>query len=273
MEKKFYPGKSSEWDFYHDAVICHPNKELQGFPFATNFPVDYAHGQKYEIILFNSHIEDAIVDNSSEELFWRRADGTRVSKAHVVAWRRINKSERCNQIPTDPKAFLTKLQNDSVETTRFIRKSYGEMKLAAHIFESADETLLFYRDSLLVSAVLDDVFPPRHYIIRGVKIYVRPSFTCSGKKALCSIDLRIKLLIEHDRENETIDFGDDPSVYWDCPISSLVIEDAVVDNKNVGLLTNYWSGNDSNSQLLVENYAQFEELRRCIIKGQELLGL
>lgn len=267
MEKKIYPSKSAKWDFYHNVVVARPGCKLEGFPFATKFPKDYAHGQRYQIILVDSTIEAAIVDFSGDEFFWRRIDGPDVTKEHVAAWCRIERSEISDAIPDNPRVFYEGLKMESKNVETLVKELYYKMKSCVSMFESYADSLLFCDDTLCV----DVRNPWGTYNICGIKIFAVPWCNCSySTRVECIVKFRIVFLTKNDSTSKKPYFGINPTFYW---IGENIID--VFSDDAFGELQNLRVEHNGKNEYRLEiaHHRQFEELRSLLSSVKKSLGL
>lgn len=274
MSKIIKEDQSSSWQHFFDLVKEHSGMHFNFQPASDEFPEFYGN-QKYEIMLYSGKTCIAIVDDSNEEkLTWRKATGYNVVDGQVVAWKVINESEEEKTIPKDPFLFLDGLQQQAEKTAQHIKDLAAEARMDIRLFKMSGETVLFREEFPEIKGCrFQNVVPKPHYLISGLEIIARPWHNNSfGKDVHCYVEVRIKLLIQHDREAERITFDNDPRTIWNCSLGSFELSEGVYKEEKFGVITQQEIFGDD-SEMLISEFGDFVILRDALKRGFEAIGL
>jgi hypothetical protein len=273
MSKIINESQSSSWQYFLDLVKEHPGTYFNFQPVSDEFPEFYG-DQKYEVMLYSGKTCDAIVDDSNKEkLAWRKMDGRNIVEGQVVAWKEVNKVER--ETLMDPFAFLTVLRERAEKTTQHVKALVVEAEMDIRLFKMSGETLLFQEEfpDFIKGCRFHNVVPKPHYIISGLKITAQPWHNNSFDKDVhCCVDVRVKLFIFHDRENEQVTFDDDPRIFWNCNIEHFELSKGEYKGEKFGVITQQEIFGDDSS-ILIEDFGDFIILKDALRRGYEAIGL
>lgn len=260
---------SPKWDYFYDLVTKFPDQEIDGTPFNAGFPEldDY---QTYEVILCTGKIEQAIVDYSVPgKLSWLNMNGSNIAEVLVVAWQEIDDADK--EIPIDPALFLDSLQQQALTTTGHLKKLVVEAKLAIRLFKSRGETILFQEEFPAIKGYrYHNVVPKPHYLIAGLEITVKPYHNNNfSKDVYCGVDLRIKLLICHDRDQEMVTFDDNPLNYWNINLESLELSEGEYKEEKLGAITNLLAEHNGSwdSKILISDFSDYLLFKEVLKRG------
>ena len=220
-------------------------------PSSDEFPEFYG-DRKYKIILYSGKTCVAIVNDSNEEkLAWRKSDGYNVVDGQVVAWKVINESEEEKIIPEDPFLFLDNLQQQAEKTQQHVKELVAKAKMDVRFFKMSGETILFREEFTAIKGCrYYNVVPEPHYLISGLEILAQPWHNNDfGKDIRCGVDVKIKLLIQHDRAAEHVIFDSKPEDYWNCSLNSFNLMVGEYKEEKFGVIAQ--EGYDDDSKILI----------------------
>lgn len=266
MSKMIKEDQSSCWQHFFDLIKEHPGMHFNFQPSSDEFP-EYYGDQKYEVILYSGKTCTAIVDDSDEEkLAWRKMDGRNIVEGQVVAWREINGLEK--ETPTDPFIFLAVLQQQAEKTTQHVKELAAEAKMDIRLFKMSGETLLFREEFPEIKGCrYHNVVPKPHYLISGLEIAVKPWHNNAFDKDVhCCVDVRIKLLIQHDRDTERVTFDNDPQAFWNCNLGSFEMMEGKYKDEKFGVIVQKEIYCDD-SEMLIEDISEFIVLKEVLRRG------
>lgn len=268
--------QSSGWQKFFDLVKEHPDMHFNFQPSSDEFPEFYG-DRKYKLILYSGKTCVAIVNDSNEEnLTWRKSDGYNVVDGQVVAWKAINESEEEKIIPEDPFLFLDNLQQQAEKTQQHVIELVSKAKMDVRFFKMSGETRLVREEFPVIKGCrYHNVVPEPHYLISGLEIIVKPWHNNDfGKGIRCGVDVRIKLLIWHDRDAESVTFDDNPQEYWDFNLSSLELSEGKYKGERFGVITNLLEEKNGSwdSKILIPDFLDYSLLRDALKRGFEAIG-
>lgn len=277
MSKMIKEDQSSGWQNFFDLVKKHPGMHFNFQPASDEFPEFYG-DQKYEIMLYSGKTHLAIIDDSNEEkLTWRKDTGCKVVDGQVVAWKVINESEEKRIISKDPYLFLDSLHLRAEKTVQHVKELAAEAKMDVRFFKMFREALLFLEEFPAVKGFrYYNVVPTPYYIISGLEIIVRPWHNNAFDKDInCGVDVRIKLLIQHDRDAETVTFDDNPQDYWNFHVGSLELSEGEYKGEKFGVIANLLEEKNGSwdSKIAIPDFLDYSRLRDALKRGFETIGI
>lgn len=177
----------------------------------------------------------------------------------------------------NPAIFLKKMQDEAAEKTKHVKELALQMEKDVVTFKTYGEVLLFREEfSDIKGCRYHSVIPRPYFIISGLEIVAIPWHNNNFSQNIsCKVDVRIKLLIEHDRSEEHVYFDDNPALFWNCNIASFKMEENKCREESLGVLTNREKEREGSwdSKLLILNAQDFPIFKEVVKRGLTAIGV
>lgn len=177
----------------------------------------------------------------------------------------------------NPAIFLKEMQDEAAQKTKLVKELSSQINTAIANFKYYGETVLF-RGELpdIKCRRYHNIVPKPYYIIRGLEITAQPWHNnCFNGNACCKVDVKISLLIEHNRREERHYFDDNPSLFWNCHLPFFKMEEIKYREKLLGVLTNLEKEKEGSwdCKLLFLDDRDFPVFKETVKRGLESLGV
>ena len=177
------------------------------------------------------------------------------------------------EVIENPADFLKKLIGKSEETTELVKTLYSQMRTAVDDFKSNGTVVLFRDESLNIKGErYHNVVPKPYYIIRGLEIVALGNDNNAfDRDNFCYVGTQVNLILEYDH-TERKNFFREGEPVWKSPLTRVKFTEEIYNDNKYGLLERPHDGS-SDTIILIENFSEFQKLKKVFQKGCTEIGL